>query len=411
MLKGRSVMNLYELKEQGYGYRRISEVTGLSRNTVRKYLRDGGARSFHTRTTRPSKLDPFRPIIEERVKSGLHSVPAIMNLIVPLGYEGKETIVRDYVRSIKPPRTKRNPPIRRFETAPGEQLQFDWGVFSYVDRYGKDRNIAGLACVLGFSRRIFVRFSHSCDIYGLIECLIAAFSYFEGVTNAVLTDHMKTVVIGGDRHSGYIYNSRLEDFAGYLGISIRLARVRRPETKGKVERAIKTVKENFWPTRSFSSLADLNLQAISWCQDHDRRIHRSIGMPPMEAFVKEANCLRPLPPRERLDPFIARSRRVSPDGFVSFAGISYGVPIKYARDTVLIYPREHHLEITTSDHLPIATHSLRFKTRTIVYLPHSYTDLGQIHKIMERSKPHGIQIPEVTVEHRPLSFYQELADA
>ena len=92
---------------------------------------------------------------------------------------------------------------------------------------------------LGRSRRSYLEFALSADIYGLITCLINAFFYFGGLTDAFLTDHMKTVVIGGDRHSGYIYNSRLEDFAGYLGISIRLARVRRPETKGKVERAIK----------------------------------------------------------------------------------------------------------------------------------------------------------------------------
>ena len=192
-----------------------------------------------------------------------------MREIVPLGYLGKETTLRNYIRAIKPKRTHREMPKQRFETAPGEQLQFDWGSFSYTDDHGTERHIAGLACVLGYSRRLYVRFAHSADIYGLIECLIKAFSHFGGMTNAVLTDHMKTVVISGDECSGYIYNPKMEDFARYLGISIKLARVRRPETKGKVERSIRTIKEGFWPGRTFGALADLNGQALSWCDQYE----------------------------------------------------------------------------------------------------------------------------------------------
>lgn len=411
MLKGRSLMNLHELRNDGYGYRKIAEITGLSRNTVRKYLRDDGGTECSTRISRPSKLDPFREYVEKRVSEGLTSAPQMMREIVPLGYMGKETTLRNYIRAIKPKRTHLKMPKQRFETGPGEQLQFDWGSFSYTDDHGKERHIAGLACVLGYSRRLYVRFAHSADIYGLIECLIKAFSHFGGVTNAVLTDHMKTVVISGDEHSGYVYNPKMEDFARYLGISIKLARVRRPETKGKVERSIRTIKEGFWPGRTFTSLADLNGQALSWCDQYDNSLHRSIGMTPMQAFATESSHLRQLPPPWVTDRFIARQRKVSLDGLVSFGGVSYQVPIGYANENILVYPRERHIEFTTNDHEVIAKHTLRFKTRSVVYLPGGYQKLSHITEIAKRSKPHGRQIPSPVVENRSLLFYQEIADA
>lgn len=411
MLKGRSLMNLFELRQEGLGYRKISEITGIARNTVRKYLRDGNEKAVVTRTRRPSKLDPYRRYIQELVAGGLISVPAIMKLIVPLGYSGKETTLRNYVREIKPKRTYHDMPVRRYETPPGKQLQFDWGIFSYFGNNGDERHIAGLAAVLGYSRRIFVRFAHSCDVYGLIECLIKAFEHFGGLTDAVLTDHMKTVVVSGDERNGYVYNQKMEDFAGYLGISIKLARVRRPETKGKVERSIRTIKENFWPGRTFSSLADLNNQAIQWCFDHDHSHHRSIGMTPIEAFAIESSRLRPLPPIATLDRFIARARRVTLDGLVSFGGSCYQVPIRYAKQDVLLYPRERHVEITDLNHEPIASHPLIFKNRTVCYLKGGYDDLGLITSDVKLSKPHGHEIPAVEVESRPLSIYQEIQNA
>ena len=149
MLKGRSLMRLHELEREGLGYREIARVTGHSRNTVRRYLRDGAGRHETKRAKRGSKLDPFKDLVTELVKGGLISTPAIMDRIVPEGYEGKETIVRDFVRSIKPKASREAVLARRYETKPGEQLQFDWGIFTYVDPRGDERRIPGLVATLG----------------------------------------------------------------------------------------------------------------------------------------------------------------------------------------------------------------------------------------------------------------------
>ncbi len=193
-----------------------------------------------------------------------------MSRIVPLGYTGKESILRTYVSSIRPPAKPKQVAIRRYETLPGKRCQFDWEIFSYVDSRGTKRHIPGLHVTLGRSRRIYLEFALSADIYGLITCLINAFFYFGGLTAVFLTAHMKTVVIGGNGKDGYQFNSQMADLANFLGISIKLCRVRRRETKGKVERGIRYAKENFWPARTFSDLADLNQQALIWCNEADR---------------------------------------------------------------------------------------------------------------------------------------------
>lgn len=398
-------MRIYEMQAEGLGYREIARITGHSRNTVRRYLRDGAGGQVLTRASRPSKLDPFKEVVDGLVAQGLTSAPAILERLVPLGFTGKATIVRDYVRSIRPTASSRITPVRRYETPPGHQLQVDWGIFSYVDARGDERRIPGLVATLGYSRRSYVRFAHSADIYGLMSALLDAFFHFGGTTNVVLTDHMKTVVLGGDAKSGWDYHPQLLDLARYLGISINLCRVRRPETKGKVERHIRYVKENFWPGRSFLDLADLNEQALRWSHERDLRLHPSLGCSPMEAFLHEQEVLHPLPPEEELERFLRRPRRVSLDGFVSFGGISYGVPLGYVGRTVWVLPRKRALEIRNSEGRLIATHPLGFKTRSIVYLPNQYHGLPRAPLAGSPSGLRAHQLANIEVDMRSLDTY------
>ena len=299
-MKGRPLMKLSELQAEGLSYREIARQSGHSRNTVRRYLRDEAGKNVAVRQPKGSKLDPFKGMIDQLVSQGLYSTPAIIDRIRPLGFEGSETFSRDYVRSIRPSVSTKVVIARRYETAPGSQLQFDWGIFSYIDSKGKERRVPGLFAILGYSRRSYVEFAHSADIYGLTTALVNAFYYFGGLTNAVLTDHMKTVVLGGDGDGGWNYHPQMEDLARYLGISIKLCQVRRPETKGKVERHIRYVKENFWPGRVFQDLFDLNIQVQDWCSEERPSTSGKFGRTPQGAFEDERLNLKPLPPREEL---------------------------------------------------------------------------------------------------------------
>lgn len=407
MLKGRSLMNIYQLAEEGLGYRETARLTGHSRNTVRKYLRDGVKYGSTSRKSRGSKLDPYKDTVSELVESGLTSTPAIMERIVPLGYSGKETTLRNFIRSIRPPRSVQVA-VRRYETKPGEQLQFDWGILPFVNKDGKNANLPCFVATLSYSRRRYIRFADSMDIYGLITCVIEAFRYFGGLTNAVLRDHMKTVVIGAIQKGGWNYNQQFLDLCRYLGVSIRLCQPRRAQTKGKVERSIRYVKENFWPGREFENLVDVNTQAIAWCKDRDQIRHATTGMKPIDMFLKhEAVTLREMPSIEELEPFMTRERKVSHDGFVSFGGTFYGVPFRYAGSVVTALPKDGSLIVYGKDNEVIAIHELKFKSRETVYLLHQYAKMTAE---TARIEPLGraFEVPAMDIEKRPLEAYVEV---
>ena len=118
--------------------------------------------------------------------------------------------------------------------------------------------------ILGYSRTKYIEFVSRCDLRSMERCMLNAFLYFGGVPKEVLTDNMKTVVAG--REAGkVIWNTQFSDFAVEMGFLPKVCRVRKPQTKGKVERLVRYVKENFFPGRKFTDLEDLNRQAQLWC--------------------------------------------------------------------------------------------------------------------------------------------------
>jgi transposase len=127
MVKGGTVKQIYELYGRGLSIRRIAEELGLARNTVRKYLREPGIPTMKPRPTRPSKLEPYRAFLEERLGAGVLNTSVLLRELRARGYTGGVTILKEYVQ---PRRRQRQPAATvRFETRPGEQAQVDWGQF------------------------------------------------------------------------------------------------------------------------------------------------------------------------------------------------------------------------------------------------------------------------------------------
>jgi hypothetical protein len=104
--------------------------------------------------------------------------------------------------------------------------------------------------------------------------------------------------------------------------------VRKPQTKGKVERLVNYVKDNFLPGRKFKDLYDLNSQALMWCRKVDSKVHGTTGEIPLEALSKEP--LLPLPDKAVRDKYRWETRKVTRDGVVSYDGAKYGIPWQYS---------------------------------------------------------------------------------
>ncbi|KKO47491.1 transposase, partial [Arsukibacterium sp. MJ3] len=155
MLNQESLVDIHVLHQQGHSIRAISRKLGIARNTVRNYLRDiARTPVYGPRQERPSKLDPFKSYIRERIEAAKpHWIPGtvLCREIETMGYDGKEGIVKIYIRQFKP---KTEEDVIRFETPPGQQMQVD---FTTIKR-GRYK-LKAFVATLGFCRATYVRFS------------------------------------------------------------------------------------------------------------------------------------------------------------------------------------------------------------------------------------------------------------
>lgn len=209
------------LHRQGVGVREIARRMGVSRNTVRKYLRDNLAPEYGPRTARPGKLDAYKKYIVERVEAALPDwIPAtvIDREIRARGYVGSIRLLRYFMASLRP--AAKPDPLVRFETPPGQQMQVDWGVF----RRGK-APLSAFVGTLGWSRYAYVEFVTDERFETLRRCHESAFAYFHGAPHEVLYDNMRTVVAqrhayGEGRHR---FHPGLWELANQTGFTPRLS--------------------------------------------------------------------------------------------------------------------------------------------------------------------------------------------
>lgn len=403
MLRSESVIRLHELKGEGKSIRGIARETGKSRNTIRKYLRSKGIPESQPRPQRPSKLDPYKPIINDLLRQGIYNCEVILPIIKEQGYQGSHSILREYVKPFRPPR--QTPAVQRYETKPGEHAQVDWGIGEYVDKEGVLHKAPVFVMVLGYSRMRYIEFTKRCDIYSFLRCLIHAFEYFGGVTKVMLTDRMRTVILGTADDGTPKWHPLFADFAATIGLVPKVCKARRPQTKGKVERSVRYIKENFLPGRIFIDFDDLNRQARNWCDLINQKVHGTTGEKPVARLDRER--LLPLPAPHEFLPFLREQRKVSKDAFVSFDGVLYGVPWRFSGRSVFVRDMKGVIEIW-ADGQCIAEHQRRPNSKAVVPCPHQYEGLKAAGG-MAYPKPMARQIPEVEVENRSLALYDRLA--
>jgi transposase len=312
MVGAEVALEIRVLHRHGKGVREIARETGISRNTVRRYLRDDEARRYKPRPPRSAKLDPFKGYIVERLRAAApERIPASV-LLMELrerGYAGGYTMLKLFVASLRPPELAA--PVIRFETEPGEQMQMDWATI----RRGGNR-LSVFVATLGWSRASYVEFFTDERVETLIAAHENAFLGFGGVPREVLYDNMRTVVIerngyGRGRHR---FHAGFLDFAGHCNFRPRLCAPYRAQTKGKVERFIRYLRQSFYiPLASRLAQEGLivdcetaNLAARRWVREvANARIHGTTGEIPAERLARERLHLQPVPP-----PYGGRTVRV-----------------------------------------------------------------------------------------------------
>lgn len=320
------------LAEQGRSKKAIARELDLDVKTVRKWLR----RSWTPGKRRPRGhvLDEWREFLRARAPEVGFNAVVLTRELGEKGYEGSYAAVLKYVAPWRTSWRGEDLPTVRFETGPGEQAQVDWGSTSLY--LGDQRvRIHLFTMVLGYSRRVFAKAYTSEGLDALLDGHASTFAHFGGRTETILYDNPRTIVTRKDEASGHvIWNATFKDRLDFYGITPRLCRFYRAQTKGKVESGVKYVKRNALAGRRFRDLDELNSYLLDWCVNvADQRIHGTTHEKPAERFAcgekLVAVDMRPASPRERIV-----IRRVPTDCFVAFETNRYPVPFEWAGQDV-----------------------------------------------------------------------------
>jgi len=379
--------------EDGVPIARVARKYGVSRQSVYNVL---NAVSQELKVLRPSKLDPFKGYVADRLAEFDLPATVLLREIQELGYAGGITILKEFAKEQKGEYVRQV--VERFETLPGRQAQLDWGECGTIIENGERKRLYVFVLVLGYSRMMFARFTTSMKQPVLLACLREAFERL-GVPKELLVDNMKTAV---DRHAmgeEVRFNSGFLDFCEHYGTLPVACPPYWPRAKGKVESGVKYLKGSFLVGREFTDLNDLNGQLDAWLSGvANVRIHGTTKERPIDRFAREVTALRPAAATPRFDTRELLIRKVQSDSHVRLAGSAYSVPPKAAGRMVHVriqrLTRGEEFEVIHNGNV-IAQHRLA-AAGTRVTLPHhasTIRDAARAAKRPQQPRKRFVQVP------------------
>lgn len=356
VIEGEIVTAIRELAERGWGTKAIARELGVARNTVRRYRRQPIAAGQQVRTPRRLTAD----VVGEA--ETLYRGVAERNAVVVhrlLRKQGRVIGLRTVQRAVAPVRqAQRAADVAtvRVETAPGAQLQIDFGEKRVIIA-GTAVRVFLLVAVLSYSRRLFVKAFLNERQDDWREGVAAAFVHFGGVTTTILGDNARALVLGRDRATGTVhFHPAYLAFCRDWGVQPRACAPYRARTKGKTESGVKYVKRNALAGLTFESFSALEQHLTAWMVDADRRVHGTTHEAPLDRFVRdEQAALRPLPARPLPRREQRLRRRVAHDAFVDVETVRYSVPYHLVREYVDVAVGDEAVQIFHGTTL-VATH-------------------------------------------------------
>lgn len=360
------------LHAQGKSIRQIARELHLSRETVRKALRSPEPPRYQRQLAENPQLARYVELIRQMAGEDLIG-SRILAEIRAQGYQGSRAAFYRALARLRP--TQPDPRVtERFETPPGRQSQFDWSEYT-VCLGGTLTRVVVYALILSYSRRVHYWASLDATQPSIWEALEEGFWHFGGVTQTVLVDNPRAFVLDA-RPAHFTWNPQFLALCGYYRVEPLACQVRRPRTKGKVERPFYFLEQHFIKGHTWR---DFGL----FCQDLGRfetevldlREHHTTHQRPLDRFAEEVPHLTPLPSTRYLG-IHAQTRKVSWDCLVPYQGSRYSVPFLYAGKRVwLRLSQGARLQILASCGEVIATHALSRTKGAIVIDPAHYEGL------------------------------------
>ena len=335
-----------------YTMHAVAQTLGIHHNTVKEAV---ASWRLHSKPcSRSSQLDPYMSIIEEALsKYPKLRATRLLQMVKSRGYKGSITILRERVRQLRPQHAKAYMPLSFLA---GEQAQVDWAHMGWIAAENTKRRLSCFVMVLSHSRTMYARFTYDQTMESLLRCHVAAFRYFGGVSRAVLYDNMKTVVLSRDGRN-ISFNPYHLEFSGYYRFKADACNVRAGWEKGRVERSIRYIRDNFFAGREFLNLIDANRQLAIWLDEHankrpwpDDRT-RSV----YDIWQEEIKILMPLPEHDfaviHVQP--VRSGKLP---YVRFDLNDYSIPYNFVGKTLSLIATEGQIDIIDGPENVVASH-------------------------------------------------------
>ncbi len=357
------------------GFRTEGTIRGAARklhvgvNTVRKVLRGqplGRDAPGQVGPARASKLDPYRQIIQRLVLEDKLTAVLVHGEIAALGYTGGYTILKQYVRQIRPRSMPK--PTTVIDHVPGEEGQADWSPYT-VELGGEQRVVHGFSLVLPWSRYMVVRFALDEQLETLVQLHEEAFLDMGGIPRLMTYDNMTTV--GRHVGPGQVWlNPRFEAYAKERGFEIKLIDPGNPNQHASVERPFGYVEGNCLLRRRsrFASLEDLQAHARWWCaQVANVRDHGTTRERPLDRLAREKPLMLPLA-SAHVEIFRTLARLVGRDFCVAVDTSRYSVPPRFVGQPCTVRLHDTKLEILIGGEI-VAVHERQHEPRARHVLP------------------------------------------
>jgi len=322
----------------------IARQLHVHHGTVKRVLSQAGLPANGV-VQRGSQIDPYLPFIRETLeKFSTLTASRLYAMVRERGYRGGPDHFRHLI-SLHRPRPKAEAYLR-LVTLPGEQGQVDWGHFGHIDIGRAHRPLMAFVMVLSYSRQIFLRFFLDARMENFLRGHVAAFEAWNGLPRVLLYDNLRSAVL--ERQGDAIrFHPTLLAFAGHYRYEPRPVAVARGNEKGRVERAIRYVRDNFFAARTFTDLNDLNTQAQQWClgQAADRPSRANPGCRVGEVFLKEQPQLLDLP----ANPFPTEEQitvKVGKTPYVRFDLNDYSIPPAHVLQALTVLATPERVRVT-----------------------------------------------------------------
>lgn len=317
-------------------------------------------------------VDPFLPyILETLTKYPKIHASRVFSMVKKRGYTG---ISQGHFRRIiakKRPRKKQEAFVR-LATLAGEQAQVDWGEFGKIAVPGGERKLTAFIMTLSWSRAVFVKFYLESRMVEFQHGFMDAFLFFNGVPRIIIHDNLKSGVL--ERAGTLIrFNPEFIKFAGHYRFEPRAAGVRKGSQKGRVERSVGYVRTNFFAGRTWTTIADLNQQALEWCiEDAQDRLWRAGERQTVrDSFIAEKKVLLPIPaaPYASYNKNLARISKVP---YARFDTCDYSVPMEYVGRTLFVVADTEKVRIFDEKQNCVAEHDRSYgKSQTMTNPKHT----------------------------------------